>query len=220
MKRQIKDAIYSNISTITKALSSPKRLEIIELLSQGEKTVEVIAEIAELGVKNASAQLKELKSARLLGSRKDGKYVYYYLLDGSIAHFWVNLRNFAENRSTELQQITRDNLNSSDDMEEVDRKKLLARAKRGEIVILDVRPSDEFNSAHIPYAVSIPLSGLGKQLKTLPKNKEIVAYCRGPYCFLAKEAVELLRSKGFKAAHLKDSVQDWSVLGLPISKAS
>lgn len=220
MKRQIKDAIYSNISTLTKALSSPKRLEIIELLSQGEKTVESIAEIAELGVKNASAQLKELKSARLLGSRKDGKYVYYYLLDDSIAHFWIQLRNFAESRIIELQNITHNALASSDKMEEIDRKKLLARAKRGEVIILDVRPLDEFNSAHIPFAVSVPLSGLGKQLKNLPRNKEFVAYCRGPYCFLAKEAVELLRSKGFKAIQLKDSIHDWSAQGLPLSKAS
>src|SRR3989338_927506 len=144
MKRQIKDAIYSNIATLTKALSSPKRLEIVELLRQGEKTVESIAEQAELGIKNTSAQLKELKSARLLGSRKDGKYVYYYLIDESIAHFWINLRRFAEQRYIEIQQIAAETFSSSDELEKVDRKKLLSRAKRGEVVIIDVRPKDEF----------------------------------------------------------------------------
>src|SRR3990167_8713587 len=151
MKRQIKDAIYSNIATLTKALSSPKRLEIVELLSQGEKTVESIAEQTELGIKNTSAQLKELKSARLLGSRKDGKYVYYFLLDESIAHFLISLREFAEERIFEIQKITHETFSTSDELEEVDRKKLLLRAKRGEVVILDVRPQDEFNTAHIPY---------------------------------------------------------------------
>ena len=123
-------------------------------------------------------------------------------------------------RFIEIQQITDETFSTSDELEEVDRKKLLLRAKRGEVVILDVRPQDEFNTAHIPYAVSVPLSSLQKYLKTLPKNKEIVAYCRGPYCFLAKDAVELLRSKGFKAVRLKDSIHDWAAKGLPVSKAS
>lgn len=218
MKRKVKDAIYSNIANLTKSLSSSKRLEILDLLSQSEKTVETVAEQAELGIKNASAQLKELKSARLLDSRKDGKYVYYFLADTSVAQFWVQLRAFSHQRISELQKITADALSLPNELENVDRKNLLSRAKRGDVVILDIRPEDEFASAHLPYAVSVPLSSLSKHLKTLPKDKEIVAYCRGPYCFFAKEAVEILRKKGFKAKQLTESVHDWESHGLPLDR--
>lgn len=216
MRRQTKDDIYSSISIITKALSSPKRLEIIELLSQGEKTVELVAEQAELGIKNASAQLKELKSSRLLDSRKVGKNVYYYLANESVAKFLIELRLFSQDRIVELQKITLQAFSSSSDLVEIDRKKLLTKAKRGDVLIIDVRPMDEFEQGHIPYAVSVPISELSKHIKNFPKSKEIVAYCRGPYCFFAKDAVEYLRSKGFNAKRLPDSVQEWKSHGLPI----
>lgn len=219
MKRQIKDAIYSNIATITKVLSSPKRLEILELLSQSEKTVETIAEQAELGIKNASAQLKELKSARPLDSRKEGKYVYYSIVDKSVAQFWIQLRSFSEKRIIELQKIATEALYFPDELVKINRKELLSRAKSGDVIIIDVRPHDEFKTAHIPYAVSIPISNLSKHLKKFSKDKEIVAYCRGPYCFFAKEAVEILRAKGFKAKRLQDSVHDWQANGLSLVKA-
>lgn len=218
MKRKIKDNIYSSLATIAKAVSSPKRIEIVELLSQGEKSVEEISEQTDLGIKNTSAQLKELKSARLLDSRKDGKYVYYFLSDNSVAHFLIHLRSFAENRSTELQKITRESLSSPSDLVGVDRKSLMSKAKKGEVIIIDVRPPDEFSQGHIPYAQSIPISELKKNLRKIPKEKEIIAYCRGPYCFFAKEAVELLRTNGFDAKRLKDSIFDWENHGLPIEK--
>lgn len=220
MKRELKDAIYSSLAGVTKALGSPKRLEIIEILSQGEKTVEVIAEHTALGIKNASAQLKELRSARLVDSRKDGKFVYYRLADASVVHFWLSLRDFAEQRSVELQAIMRDALSSPDTLEEMSRKELLARAKRGEVVLIDVRPRDEFETAHLPFAISVPIDEIPKYLKTLSKNKEVVAYCRGPYCFFAKEAVEELKKRGFKASRLKDSVHDWKTHGLPLEGKS
>lgn len=206
------------MSTVTKALGNPKRLEIIELLSQGEKTVETVSQQAELGVKNASAQLKELKAARLVDSRRDGKYVYYRLTDPQVARFWVELRRFSQNRISEIQQILGDVMGSDELLEKVDRKTLLARAKSGDVIFLDVRPTDEFASAHLPFAWSIPMAELKSKLKELPKSKTIVAYCRGPYCFYAKDAVDLLRKKGYKAEQLKDSVHDWILEGLPVER--
>lgn len=216
MKRQIKDSIYGYMGIVTKALGSPKRLEIIELLSQGEKSVETIAEQAELGVKNASAQLKELKAARLVDSRKDGKYVFYRLSDPQVARFWIELRRFSQNRVAEIQQLISDAIGDEDVLEKIDRETLLKRAKSGDVILVDVRPEDEFSEAHLPYARSIPITELKERLKDLPKSKTIVAYCRGPYCFYAKDAVELLRKKGFKAEPLKDSVYDWVVDGFPV----
>jgi rhodanese-related sulfurtransferase len=216
MKRQIKDSIYGYMGIVTKALGSPKRLEIIELLSQGEKSVETIAEQAELGLKNASAQLKELKAARLVDSRKDGKYVFYRLSDPQVARFWIELRRFSQNRVAEIQQLVSDAIGGEDVLEKIDRETLLKRAKSGDVILVDVRPEDEFSEAHLPYARSIPITELKARLKDLPKSKTIVAYCRGPYCFYAKDAVELLRKKGFKAEPLKDSVYDWVVDGFPI----
>jgi rhodanese-related sulfurtransferase len=218
MKRQIKDSIYGHMGTVTKALASPKRLEIIELLSQGEKSVETISDQAELGIKNASAQLKELKAARLVDSRRDGKYVLYRLSDPQVARFWIELRRFSQNRITEIREILKDAMGSEDLLEKVDRKTLLLRARNGDIVFIDVRPEDEFNEAHLPFARSVPITELKSRLKDLPKSKTIVAYCRGPYCFYAKDAVELLRKKGFKAEQLKDSVQDWAFEGLPVER--
>lgn len=219
MKRQVKDSVYSSIATITKALSSPKRIEILELLSQGEKMVEAISEQAELGIKNASAQLKELKSARLLESRKDGKYVYYFLANKAVSKFLIHLREFSEETSVELQKITKEAFATPNDLNSVDRKSLLSKAKKGDVVIIDVRPDDEFKMGHIPFAKSVQISELKKVMKQFSKDTDIVAYCRGPYCFLAKEAVELLRAKGFKALRLQDSVADWELHGLPVEKS-
>ena len=220
MKRQAKDTVYLSIATITKALSSPKRIEILELLSQGEKTVEQIAVQAELGLKNASAQLKELKSARLLDSRRDGKYIFYFLANKAVSNFIIQLRLFSEETSVELQKITKEAFSSPDDLTSINRKALLAKAKKGEVLIIDVRPEDEFKSGHIPFAHSIPLSQLKSAMKNFSKEVEIVAYCRGPYCFLAKDAVEALKSKGFKAKRLGDSVSEWEIQGLPIEKTA
>ncbi|MGE0633956.1 MAG: ArsR/SmtB family transcription factor [Pseudobdellovibrionaceae bacterium] len=218
MKRQIKDAIYGHLATLTKALSSPKRIEIIDLLCQGEKTVESISEQAVLGLKNASAQLKELKAARLVESRKDGKYVYYRIADPSVARFWIKLRTFGNDRITEIQNITQEALSGPEALEQMNRKTLLTKAKRGDVVLIDVRPSDEYEAGHLPFAISVPVSEISKHLKAFSKKKEIVAYCRGPYCFFAKDAVDTLRKHGYKAYNLKDSVHDWSEHGLPIER--
>jgi rhodanese-related sulfurtransferase len=208
------------MAIVTKSLGNPKRLEIVELLSQGEKTVESIAEQAELGIKNASAQLKELKASRLVESRKEGKYVFYRLSDPQVARFWVELRSFSQNRISEIQQLLDDAIGGEDILEKMDRATLLKKVKNGDIILLDVRPEDEFQTAHLPFARSIPISELKKRLSGLPKNKTVVAYCRGPYCFLSKDAVSLLNSKGFKAAQLKDSIVDWENAGMLVEKGT
>lgn len=217
MKRQIKDAIYGHFAALTKALSSPKRIEIVDLLCQGEKSVEAISGQTNLGLKNTSAQLKELKAARLVEARRDGKYMYYRLADQSVAGFWITLRSFGHARISEIQKIARETFNAPEVLEEMTRKELLAKVKREDILLLDVRPADEFEAAHLPFAVSVPIEEIASRLKTFPKKKEIVVYCRGPYCFFAKEAVEQLRQHGFKAWLLKDSIHDWLSQGLPIA---
>jgi rhodanese-related sulfurtransferase len=219
MSREIKDVIYGHFAALTKALSSPKRIEIIDLLCQGEKTVEAISAQAAIGLKNTSAQLKELKAARLVEARRDGKYVYYRLADQSVADFWITLRTFGHQRITEIRKITQEAMDTPDALEEMTRKELLARAKRGDILLLDVRPTDEFEAGHLPFAVSVPIGKIAAHLKSFPKHKTIVAYCRGPYCFFAKEAVELLRRRGFRASQLKDSIHDWRGAGFPIEFA-
>ena len=220
MKRELKDALYGHLAALTKALSSPKRIEIIDLLCQGEKTVEAISEQAALGLKNASAQLKELKAARLVDSRKDGKYVFYRIADPAVAQFWIRFRTFGHDHIAEIQRIAEDVFGGPQVLEQMDRKTLLAKAKRGDVVLIDVRPTDEYEAGHLPFAVSVPPSEVSKHLKKLSKKKEVVAYCRGPYCFFAKEAVETLRKHGFKASALKDSVHDWSEHGLPVERTA
>ncbi len=216
MKKNSKDAFYEQFARSTKALSSPKRIEILDLLCQGEKTVESIADQTNLRIKNVSAQLKELKSALLVESRRSGKYVYYRISNNSVADFLLCLRTFSEKQFSEIQKIASTSFKNIAAMEPVNRKQLLAQAKKGEVIILDVRPSDEYAHAHLPFAISVPISELKKQLRNLTKDKEIVAYCRGPYCFFASEAVELLKRQGYNASRLKDSVHEWASHGLPI----
>lgn len=216
MIKSIKKESYEQMTRVTKALASPARLEIIDILSQGEKSVEVLAEQTSLGIKNTSAQLKELKAALLVTSRKEGKFVYYRLTNTAVAGLWVGIRKFSERHLLDMHKLSEEVLKGSGELSLIDRKELLALARKGEAIILDVRPEDEFNSAHIPHAVSIPISELRKQLQKLPKGKEIIAYCRGPYCVWAKEAADILRGQGYKARHIRDGVQDWAASGLPL----
>jgi rhodanese-related sulfurtransferase len=215
-KRAIKDLLYEQVATISKAVASPKRLELIELLCQSEKTVEALAEQAQISLKLASAHLRQLKGARLVTSRRDGKYVHYRLVDRTVADFWVGLRELAEERLLELQQGLSKVAGAERALDGLDRRALLESARRGEIVVLDVRPEVEFRASHLPFARSMPLSELRRRLKELPRGKPIVAYCRGPFCLMAGEAVELLRRKGFEARRLEDGVAEWRYRGLPI----
>jgi rhodanese-related sulfurtransferase/DNA-binding transcriptional ArsR family regulator len=216
--REVKDLLYEQVARISKAAASPKRLELIELLCQCEKTVETLAQDAGLSVKLTSAHLKELKAARLVDSRKDGKYVYYRLADPAVAAFWVNLRALAEERLLDLQGALRTFVNEPEKLAPADSKTLLIKAKKGDVMVIDVRPQEEYQAGHLPYARSLPLTELKKRLDELPKNKAVVAYCRGPFCMMAKDAVVLLQKRGYKASKLDDGVAEWRARGLPIEQ--
>lgn len=215
--RSVKDHLYAQVARIGKALSSPKRLELIELLCQGEKPVELLAEQADLSVKLASAHLKELRLARLVDTRKDGKYVYYRLAAPSVSDLWVSLRSEAEERLVELQVALAGLVRHEADLQGMDRKTILKAARQGEVLMLDVRPADEFAVAHLPHARSMPLAELKKRLGELPKDVPVVAYCRGPFCLFAQDAVALLRRHGYQAHHLSDGVAEWRARGLPVA---
>ncbi|MDX1253407.1 MAG: metalloregulator ArsR/SmtB family transcription factor [Gammaproteobacteria bacterium] len=212
----MKTILYEQVSRIGKAISSPKRLELLELLVQGEKTVEKLADLAHIDVKLASAHLKALREARLVGTRRDGKYVHYRLTNNDVADLLVKVREVAEEHLIELrvalgQMSATPNLLSSET-----RESLLAKAKAGDVVVIDVRPNDEYASAHLPFARSIPLDELQKRIDELPPGKPVVAYCRGPYCVMSDAAVELLRNKGFSAHKITDGVGEWRATGLPL----
>lgn len=211
-----KSYLYEQVARIGKAVASPKRLELIELLCQGEKTVEALAAQAEISVKLASAHLKELRLARLVETRKDGKYVLYRLAGTSVADLWVTLHSQAEERLVELQVALASLVEHRDDLEGLDRKSILKKAKAGEVLVLDVRPAEEFATAHLPHARSLPVDELKRRLVELPKDTPVVAYCRGPFCLMAKDAVELLRRRGYRAFHLSDGVAEWRARGLPV----
>ena len=214
----IKDFLYEQVARIGKAVASPKRLQLIELLCQGEKSVEMLAAQAEMSVKLTSAHLKELRLARLVETRKDGKYVLYRLASTSVADLWVTLRAEAEERLVELQVALANIVEHHEELNGLDRKALLKKAATGEVLVLDVRPSDEYATAHLPHARSLPVDELKRRLAELPKDTPVVAYCRGPFCLMAKDAVELLRKKGYRAFHLTDGVAEWRAHGLPIEQ--
>ncbi len=188
--RALKDLLYEQVARVGKALASPKRLEMLELLAQGEKAVETIAAEAAIDVKLASAHLKALKEARLVQARRDGKRMIYRLSGGDVAQLGVTLRQVAEEHLLELRLALQQMVAEPQRMARVGRRELLAQARRGEVVVIDVRPPDEFDTAHLPYARSLPLPELAHRLAELPRDVEIVAYCRGPFCLLSDEAVK------------------------------
>lgn len=214
--RQTKNHLYEQVARIGKAVSSPKRLELIELLCQGEKTVESLAAQAEITVKLTSAHLRELRLTRLVETRREGKYVLYRLAGDGVADLWVRLRSEAEERLVELQVALADLVAHGGELESQDRRALMKRAAAGDVLVLDVRPSEEFAVGHLPHARSLPVDELRKRLAEVPKGTPVVAYCRGPFCLMAKDAVELLRKKGYRAFHLTDGVAEWRAKGLPI----
>ncbi len=215
--RKLKNLLYEQVARIGKAVSSPKRLEFIEVLSQGEKSVEQLAAATDISVKLASAHLKGLKSARLVEARREGKNVYYRVVDAQVAEMWVTLRALAEGRLLELQAAMKEMVSHPGELAPVSGKQLLAQARRGDVIVIDVRPETEYRTAHLPHARSIPLAELKARLGEIPKGKPVVAYCRGPFCLMAIEAVGLLAKKGIKAARLEDGVSEWRARGLPLA---
>jgi rhodanese-related sulfurtransferase len=212
--------LYEQVARIAKAVASPKRLELIELLCQGEKAVELLASQADISVKLASAHLKELRLARLVENRKEGKYVVYRLAGTSVADLWVSLREEAEERLVELQVALASLVEHGNDLQGVDRKSILERARTGEVLVLDLRPEEEFDAAHLPHAKSLPMAELKKRLAEIPRDVPVVAYCRGPFCLMAKDATELLRRKGYQAFHLTDGVAEWRARGMPTEQSA
>ncbi|MDZ4254900.1 MAG: metalloregulator ArsR/SmtB family transcription factor [Sulfuritalea sp.] len=209
--RHIKDLLYEQVARIGKAACSPKRLELIELLCQSEKTVDTLAREAAISMKLASAHLRELRAARLVETEKQGKYVIYRIANRQVADFWVAIRSLAEDRLVELQQVIEQMVSHPKELAPQDRDSLVKLARKGDVVVLDVRPTDEFLAAHLPYARSIPIGELKLRLSELPTGKKVVAYCRGPYCLMALDAVELLRKKGYDAVRLPEGVAEWGI---------
>ena len=218
-KRKFKDSIYEQLARIGKAVSSPKRLELLDLLCQSDRTVEYLASETRMTMANTSRHLHVLSAARLIEGERNGLYVKYRLTDKAVCKFYLDLRMLAERRLAEVRQITSQFLEDRGSLEAVDRESLLKRVRAGEAIVLDVRPAEEYHAGHIPGAISIPLQELPEHLSELPKDQEIAAYCRGPYCVLAVEAVEMLRANGFHAVRLEDGVHDWLAHGLCMERA-
>lgn len=218
--RQIKNLLYEQVARIGKAVSSPKRLELMELLSQGEKTVETLASDAALDVKLASAHLKALKEARLVGSRRDGKFMYYSLSGPDVASLWVMLRTVAEEHLAELNVALERWVAAPEKLTPADRETLLRKAQEGEVVVIDVRPEAEYMAGHLPFARSMPLAEIERRLAELPVGKDIVAYCRGPFCLMSDEAVQLLAQHGLRAIKINDGVAEWRAAGFPLETAA
>ena len=216
-RREVKNLLYEQVARIGKALASPKRLELLEVLAQGEKTVETLSAELSIDIKLASAHLKALRAAGLVDSRRDGKYVVYRLSGRDVSDLWVQLREVAEEHLLELQMAISQMVAQPDKLSRVDRKALLEQARRGDVIVIDVRPQSEYETAHLPFARSIPLGELEQRLAELPRRREIVAYCRGPFCMLSDEALKLLKARGYKARKILDGVSEWQAAGLPVA---
>ena len=216
--RQIKDMLYEQVARMGKAASSPKRLELLELLCQSEMNVEQLAGEAQISIKLTSAHLSVLKAASLVVSRREGKNIFYSLAAPDVARFWVEIRSLAEERLLDLQTALGKLVAGSAQLASMDRAALLREAESGEIVVIDVRPESEYVAGHLPFARSIPVAELKKRIAEIPKDKTIVAYCRGPFCLLAGEAVSLLQEAGHHAVRLEDGVAEWQARGLSIER--
>ena len=217
--RRFKNDIYEQISRIGKALSSPKRLELLDLICQGPKSVELLARESSLSIANASRHLHILRGAGLVESRKEGLYVIYQVADPEVSEFFRSLRLLAGKRLADIEQITRRFFSVREGLEAVDRAELIERVRRKSVTVIDVRPVEEYSAGHIPGAISVPLTELEARLTEFPRDREIVAYCRGPFCVLAIQAVEALRAKGYSAVRLEDGVADWRARGYRVAVA-
>jgi rhodanese-related sulfurtransferase len=212
----VKKALYAHLARIGRALSSPQRLEILELLCQAERPVEELARETGLSIANASQHLRVLYEARLVEVRREGRHAYYRLADPSVCQVWQVLLRLGQLRLAEIDRLIRDYFASRDRLEPVEARTLWKRMREGRVVVLDVRPVEEYAAGHIPGARSVPISELRRRLSELPRDAEIVAYCRGPYCVLAAEALEVLRRRGVRARRLKGGFPEWWGAGLPV----
>jgi|SRR5579872_5626812 len=217
-KPSAKAELFEQFARVGRAVSAPLRLAILDVLAQSERTVEDIAREIGASVANASQHLQQLRAARLVETRRDGLFIFYRLADDKVLRLWQVIREVGEARFAEIEQVVRTYFKDRESMETVDADELQRMMRSGEVVVLDVRPAGEFAAGHIPTARSVPLSELEKRLKELPKRRQIVAYCRGPYCVLSDDAVSLLQKRGFRVARLNIGLPEWKLLGLPVEK--
>lgn len=215
--QNVKRELFEQFARIGTAIASAARLELIELLAQSERSVDQLAKLTGLTVANASQHLQKLKQAGLILGRKEGQFVFYRIAGDEVVRLLSALTQLGEARVAEVERLVRTYLVQRDALEAVPAAELLDRAKKGLITVLDVRPPEEFAAGHVPGAINIPVGELSKRLAELPKRKEVVAYCRGPYCLLSYDAVELLRKKGLQARRLQDGLPEWRLAGLPVS---
>jgi ArsR family transcriptional regulator len=211
-----KQTLFAQFAAVAKAVAHPHRLELLEQLAQGARSVEVLADRTRVSVANASQHLQHLRRAGLVAARRDGKFVFYRLADDAVLGLLTSLRRIAELQSAEVERVVRSYFHDRDSLEAVSRPELMDRLKAGIVTVLDVRPEDEFALGHLPGAINLPLSELEKRLADLDPDREIVAYCRGPYCVLSYEAVAMLRARGFKVRRLEDGLPEWRAAGLPV----
>jgi rhodanese-related sulfurtransferase len=216
--RDFKDQLYAQFARIGKALASPQRLELLDLLAQGERTVEDLAQEAALTVANASQHLRVLRGARLVDSRKEGLYVYYRLANPAVYTLWRALRDVGEQQLAEIDRLVDIYMRHPEHLEPLSREDLAHRLAEGETILLDVRPALEYQQGHIAGALSMPVEQMAARLRELHPGQEVVAYCRGPYCVFADEAVALLRSRGFAARRYAEGYPEWAAAGLPVER--
>lgn len=214
--RSVSLELLEHFARIGKAVASPPRLQLLNLLTQNEKPVETLADQSGLSVTNTSNHLRELRGASLVATRREGQQIYYRLASPAVHRFLRALQDVAREQLAEVRELVRDYVENRDDLEPLDAVALHRRMKDGDVVVLDVRPEDEYAAGHVPGAVSIPLEELEERLEELPAKKEIVAYCRGPYCFLTMEAVELLRARHLSVRRMEDGLPEWRGRGLPV----
>ena len=212
-RARFKTAIYEQIARISKAAASPGRLELLDLLSQGPRTVEALARHTDQTVANTSHHLQVLRRARLVDAEKAGLYVTYRLADPQVGEFLLHLRRLAQARLADIERVSRQYLEERGALEAVSNEELIRRVRAGDTTLIDVRPREEYVAGHIPGAISVPLADLKKRLGDLPKGRDVVAYCRGPYCVMALDASEFLRRRGFRAHRMEDGVAEWRARG-------
>jgi ArsR family transcriptional regulator len=211
-----KQALFAQFAAIAKTLGHAHRLELLEQLAQGERSVDVLADRTGLSIANASQHLQQLKRVGVVAARREAKFVYYSLADDGILDVLAALRRIAKRNVAEVEQVISSYFNKRDELEPISRHQLQKRLRAGAVTVLDVRPPDEFALGHLPGAVNIPLRALKARLADLDRTQEIVAYCRGEYCVLSFEAVALLRTRGFKVRRLEDGLPEWRAAGLPV----
>ncbi len=215
-KRTFKDQLYEQFARIGKALASPHRLELLDVLAQCERTVEALAQETGMSIANASQHLQVLRAARLVETRREGPSIYYRLASEGVSALWLSLRQVGEAHLAEIDRVVQTFLQDRTLLQPIEADELLHRLGEDQVILLDVRPSEEYVAGHLPQAVSVPLVELEARLEELPLDKEIVAYCRGPYCVFADEAVALLRTRGYRARRLEHGLPDWRRLGPPV----